>query len=330
MITQAGIYKITLYENKNIVLNYSDSKTVKSIATGGDIIEIENSNCETSDLRFTIQSRQSANNKRTYQHTLIWKRFGYIQDVIDQIEQIRNSIYGWIPVINFYNTENRIILNPFKPIDGSVNTNISHHFELQLRNIIYGQQSLDGPPIVPNLQGLDAWYILAAKNASGDLINQITGGANAIYVSGSGNDEIYDLSGLSDNRWNKNAYVGNGFGLPEYYNFPWDSWFYYDSGNPFHWKLKDFHLRRYNEQANLLSNIAFGKLIFEAGELGGGLIKTSELFLYNAEQTGSVLSDIKSEILFREVDNDAFYNSETITFLQDGFLIGDGDFIGDN
>ncbi len=56
----------------------------------------------------------------------------------------------------------------------------------------------------------------------------------------------------------------------------------------------------------------------------------SELFLYDATQTGQLLSDIKAYILFREVDNDAFYLNESITFLQDGFQIGDGDFFADN
>ncbi len=245
MIDQAGIYKITLYENKDIVLNFGDSKDVKSIANSGDVIEIENSNDETNGLKLDFESKQSSNNKRKYKHKLTWLKYGYSQEVMNAFETIRNSIYGWIPVINFYNTENRIVLNPFKPINSDVNTNISHHFEILLENIIFGQESIDGPPIVPNIDALNAWYILAAKRPNGDLINQL-GGADAVFVSGTGNDEIYDLSGLLDNRWNKNAYVGNAFALPEYYNFPWNSYFYFDTGNPFHWKLKDFHLRRYN------------------------------------------------------------------------------------
>jgi len=44
-----------------------------------------------------------------------------------------------------------------------------------------------------------------------------------------GLDTILDFSGLNDVRLNKNAYVGNGFGLPEYYNSPWDAHFYYKS-----------------------------------------------------------------------------------------------------
>jgi len=60
--------------------------------------------------------------------------------------------------------------------------------------------------------------------------------------------------------FNKNAYIGNGYSLPEYYDFPYDT-LYYDASNPYHWKIKDFHYRHYEQQADALTNIGFAKLL---------------------------------------------------------------------
>lgn len=96
------------------------------------------------------------------------------------------------------------------------------------------------------------------------------------YVSGSGLDAIYDFSVLSDNFWNKNSYLGNSYGLPEYWDFPWNDSIYYDSGNPYRWKLKDFHYRYISDQYYSTEDKAFAKLNY-TGEV---LQSVSELYLY--------------------------------------------------
>ena len=128
-------------------------------------------------------------------------------------------------------------------------------------------------------QTVQARYSINDTLSNGDLINLIQGGGNAVYISGIGNYAIYDLSGLNDERWNKNAYIGNGFALPEYYDFPWSDWFYHDVSNPYHWKLSDFHYRKYNNQANLLGDNAFGKLNY--GDFGYGMKCEASGIIYN-------------------------------------------------
>lgn len=93
-----------------------------------------------------------------------------------------------------------------------------------------------------------------------NLVNSETG-VELPYVSGFGNDQIFDLSIMQDTHFNKNAYAGNAFGLPEYYNFPYDT-LYYDVSNPYYWKIKDFHYRHYENQANALTNLGFAKLTY--------------------------------------------------------------------
>jgi len=102
------------------------------------------------------------------------------------------------------------------------------------------------------------------QSAEGEnLINSKTG-AELPYVSGFGVDQIFDLSSMVDTHFNKNAYIGNGYSLPEYYDFPYDT-LYYDASNPYHWKIKDFHYRHYEQQADALTNIGFAKLSYTDG-----------------------------------------------------------------
>lgn len=107
-----------------------------------------------------------------------------------------------------------------------------------------------------------------------DLVDGLGVGATLPYVSGFGVNQIFDLSPLSDDRWNKNAYIGNAFALPEYYDFPYIPEIYFDTANPYHWKIKDFHYRYYEEQADSLTNIGFAKLTY--GEFGYGAMCTTD------------------------------------------------------
>lgn len=83
------------------------------------------------------------------------------------------------------------------------------------------------------------------------------------YVSGFDADQIFDFSVLNDSLYNKNSYVGNTFGLPEYYQPNWSNLLYYDSSNPYHWKLSDFNYRRINNQLVGDTNIYFGSLVYD-------------------------------------------------------------------
>ena len=95
-------------------------------------------------------------------------------------------------------------------------------------------------------QNLTGRYIQLSEG--GNLINTV-GGISIPYVSGNGLDQIFDFGVLGDNIYDKGSYVGNSFGLPATYNFPYVN-IYYNSTNATtrkYWKLTDFHY------ANILS-----------------------------------------------------------------------------
>jgi len=127
-----------------------------------------------------------------------------------------------------------------------------------------------------------------SQSAEGeDLVDAYGESPDLPYVSGFGVNQIFDLSPLSDNRWNKNAYVGNAFALPEYYDFPYISEIYFDTSNPYHWKIRDCHYRFYEEQAVGLTDISFAKLTYE--DFGYGMLTVTDgtSYIESTVATGS-------------------------------------------
>lgn len=138
-----------------------------------------------------------------------------------------------------------------------------------------------------------------ATDGSGNLIDVSGNGYNATYISGSGLDAIYDFStlntALGSNQLNKNAYLGNGFGLPENYDFPYPAEIYHDPANPTYWKLTDFHYKNLNKQSLLVDNIAFLKA--KATTSTSNIIsEVNELYIYSSAQSGGILSGLLAYI----------------------------------
>lgn len=143
MIEQAGIYRITLYENVGIDITYVDSKNISAISNTGEVIELENSDCETSELRLEFDFRQSANNKTNYRHSLSVLKYGYDNETLEYFHKITDSIYGWIPKVEFYNGDIKVYTNPFKSLETEIDTNVSMSININLRNVIFGEKPLD-------------------------------------------------------------------------------------------------------------------------------------------------------------------------------------------
>lgn len=143
MQEQAGIYRIVLYEAKDISFSYTNNNTIRSISNTGSIIEIENYNDSTIDLNFTFTHRRSGNNKLQYKNTLIWKQIGLNDSNLDLISQLKTSIYGWVPVIEFYNKSKKIIDNPLKFKSSEIDNNLSNHYNITIENPIFGNRIKD-------------------------------------------------------------------------------------------------------------------------------------------------------------------------------------------
>lgn len=138
---QAGIYRLVLYENKDLGVVYNQDGSVQSLSNSGDVIEIENSDENTVGLGMTLTPKKSANNKLKYKHSITWSQFGL--DNSDVINTLKCSIYGWIPEIEFYNNKKSVLLNPIKFIESSINNNVSNSYEIALDNVNFGNRISD-------------------------------------------------------------------------------------------------------------------------------------------------------------------------------------------
>lgn len=152
--------------------------------------------------------------------------------------------------------------------------------------------------------GLIGNYIQYSE--SGDLIN-LLGGVSIPYVSGSGLDQIFDFSVLSDNRFDKGSYVGNAFGLPEYYNFPYVG-IYYDSTSEttrHYWKITDFGYAVILSQSLLVDNMFFLKA--KATTNTSNVIASwSVLYIYSTALISDNLSKMK---IYIGIQPDFYYNN---------------------
>jgi hypothetical protein len=96
-------------------------------------------------------------------------------------------------------------------------------------------------------------------------------------VSGTGNDTIWDFSVLNDARFDKSnaTYWGSTLG----------DWFYYDTFNPYHGKLKDFKYYELNNQVQSKNQI-FAKSSYDSD----GYIATDRILVYSEELISSNLN----------------------------------------
>lgn len=148
----------------------------------------------------------------------------------------------------------------------------------------------------------------------GNNLVDISGNGNdAIYVSGAGLDKIYDLTALGLS-FNKNAYVGNAFNLPAIFKATYPTEIYFDTNNPYHWKLKDFHYRIYQNQINRGGNNAFAKITYT----GSAISSVDSLSLFKSPQTLSFL-DYLREIVIGVYPTLNFLNTNYLTFLRTNF-----------
>ena len=108
-MTQAGLHKITLYENKEVLINFDTF----DIITQGQQIELN-------DFPKLIIDPQSVN---------INYKISAQLDNFDQelVNNINDSVYGWIALFEFLDLEKKIVEKPFfRLVNSDLDTNIAN------------------------------------------------------------------------------------------------------------------------------------------------------------------------------------------------------------
>lgn len=190
---------------------------------------------------------------------------------------------------------------------------------LLINSIVYGQAgllSVDNKILIsqgkvlyyepyPSLN-LQAIFDINKTEINGDLIN-LSGDANAIYISGSGADAVYDFSGLNDNRFDKSNAT--------YWTQPLDIYFHNDASNPYYSKLKDFHHKYLWQQMASEKDFAFGKGIFD--DFGYGLYCLENGLIYG---TSTNAYGVVFEARINKVrTTSVYFISDDITGVNNGY-----------
>jgi len=129
MISQAGIYKLDLYENKEVVLTYDSNGDIDSITSSGDVLNFDTDN-NSPELKNNLESGE--NNIIINDYEISFHIDSLSQENFDIIEKLQSSIYGYIPVFEFMDGQKYIINIPFKPVIKKVNSQVSHTFDITL------------------------------------------------------------------------------------------------------------------------------------------------------------------------------------------------------
>lgn len=127
---QAGVLNITFYEDKSLNIVYNASNEIENIYTGGDEITITNDG----RIKFSLEPVKS-NNKLKYNYNLEFLFWDLTLENYEQIKTIKKSIYGWKPLITFYNGDVKFINNLFSFVE-SRTENKEANFSLNMRSIL--------------------------------------------------------------------------------------------------------------------------------------------------------------------------------------------------
>ena len=112
MIEQAGLSRVILYENDNIVFNYaSDQETIIDVvSTSGSIVDL--TVLDNKYLQYTEIRELGQNHEFIYTRTLETILKGYNSTIEDLLETIK-SRKGWIALLVLRSGNHRIIESPF-------------------------------------------------------------------------------------------------------------------------------------------------------------------------------------------------------------------------
>lgn len=129
---QAGTNNITLYENNELTFRFhddTDRNKISALVTSGETIEIEN------DQRpaFNFEVLTNRNNRIMFSYELEWYIFDLTIESLEEIQTIKESIYGWCPLIEYYDGTRKFYNVPmFCPDEVPIDTQDSMAFRMKL------------------------------------------------------------------------------------------------------------------------------------------------------------------------------------------------------
>ena len=139
MITQAGVYKLDLYEAKDVVFTYDGNDDIDSISNSGEVYNFET---DYNDPKYSNGKESAKNND-----LINAQKLEFHIDTLDSInfdimEKLQSSIYGFIPLMELLDGSKFIINTPFFPEVSKLNSQVSHTFNIEMNPRIDTLQEL--------------------------------------------------------------------------------------------------------------------------------------------------------------------------------------------
>ena len=131
---QAGIKNITLIENKSVTWNHYDALDVWKISNieyAGNVVNIDNKQFP----KFEVNIRPGEFGKLNYEYSFEFFIYNYITENYDVFEKLRESIYGWLALVEFYDCTYKFYPAPiyFESIDFKPHDEMSFHIKMSSR-----------------------------------------------------------------------------------------------------------------------------------------------------------------------------------------------------
>ena len=129
---QAGIKKVTLYENKSLEFVYydnSDSSKITDIITTGDTIEIENKSLPELDVKHSLGGQGLL----LFDYKMKFYLLDYSIENLETIAKITQSIYGWKFLVEYYDGVKRFYNASLYSRESSINPHKEFSNEVMLK-----------------------------------------------------------------------------------------------------------------------------------------------------------------------------------------------------
>lgn len=136
---QAGIKNITLYENKGISFYFwdpNDLKQISNIENLGDVITIENMQRP----EFDIEIKMLDSGDVGFDYSMKFFLLGMLLDNINQLKNIKKSIYGWCFLVEFYSGEYRFFNTPVFCDESKIQPHNEMSYEVELKSRVSSVQ----------------------------------------------------------------------------------------------------------------------------------------------------------------------------------------------
>lgn len=132
-------------------------------------------------------------------------------------------------------------------------------------------------------------YSPTLVNAGGDLLPMLPGGTIIPKVGEDNGEAVYNFGVLNDNRFDKGCYDGNSYGLPVYYNWPFENIYYTATPDTqpetrYYWKFSDFHYANLLAQTINIPNYAFLKATATTNT-SNEIAESKELLIFTSDYT---------------------------------------------